>query len=104
AILSLSLPLGTRVLLTALKKLYAQSGSGRRESAFIKGLDLRAQQLVPDALALLRKRGFVTRTQQRGQIVWLPTKSSDIRTRALALLASPHLSSDALVVESRDLG
>jgi hypothetical protein len=103
AILSLSLPLGTRVLLTVLKKLYAQRGSGRRETALFRGLDARAQQLVPPVIALLRREGFVTKTTQSGQTVWLPTKSSDARRRALSILASPSSSSEALLVQSREL-
>jgi hypothetical protein len=43
AIMSLGLPLGTKVMLTVLKKLYAQKGSGRKEAAFYRGLDARAQ-------------------------------------------------------------
>jgi len=103
AILGLELPLGTRVVLTILKKLYAQSGSGRRESAFIKGLDPRAQQVVPAAVVLLRRRGFATRTKQGDQIVWLPTKSSTVRKRALGMLASPHTSDDPLILESENI-
>ena len=103
AILGLELPLGTRVMLTILKKLYAQSGSGRRESAFIKGLDPRAQQVVPAALSVLRKRGFATRTKQGDQIVWLPTKSSAVRKRALGMLAGPHTSDDPLIAESENI-
>jgi hypothetical protein len=104
AILGLALPLGTKVVLTILKKLYAQRGSGRRESAFFKGLDLRAQQLVPEALSLLRRESFATRTRQGDQIVWLPAKSSEIRKRALGMLAASSASVDPLLTESRTIG
>ena len=103
AILSLSLPLGTRVLLTILKKLYAQRGSGRRESALYRGLDPRAQQLVPQVLNLLRREGFVVRGRQGDDVVWLPSKSSDARRRVLSLMAAPSSSADPLLTHSRDL-
>ncbi len=103
AILSLSIPLGTRVLLTVLKKLYAQRGSGRRESALYRGLDVRAQQLIPKILTLLRQEDFVMKNRQSDQVVWLPTKSSEARRRALSILAEPSSSSDSLLKQSREL-
>ena len=103
AILSLSLPLGTRVLLTVLKKLYAQRGSGRRESALYRGLDTRARQLVDGVLRLLRREGFAIRCRQADEAIWLPSKSSDARRRVLSLLAAPTTSADPLIAQSRDL-
>jgi hypothetical protein len=103
AILSLSLPLGTRVLLTILKKLYAQRGSGRRESALYRGLDPRARQLVPEVLKLLRGDGFVVKSRLGEEAVWLPSKSSDARRRVLSLMAAPTSSADPLLAKSRDL-
>ncbi|MGB8648804.1 MAG: NACHT domain-containing protein [Anaerolineae bacterium] len=100
-ILALSLPLGTKVLLTVLRKLYAQSGSGRRESAFYRGLDARAQQMVPSVLQLLRHEEFIARSKQSDDQVWLPVGS--VRRRALAILAAPTTSSDSLLVASREL-
>lgn len=104
AILSLSLPLGTKVVLTLLKKLYAQRGRGRRESALFRGVDVRAQQLVEPALQLLRRKGFAVRTKQGEQVVWMPTRSPGVRQRALSSLAAPHASDDPLIRESRELG
>ena len=103
AILDLPLPLGTKVILTILKKLYAQAGAGRRESALYRGLDVRAQERVPEALNLLRREGFVTRSRQGAQSVWLPAKSSDLRKRALSILAGPSISQDPLVTTSANL-
>ncbi|MGH8103555.1 MAG: hypothetical protein ACREJQ_03435, partial [bacterium] len=103
-ILALQLPLGTRVILTILKKIYAQRGRGRRESAIYRGLDTRAQQLVPDALALLKKEGFVTKSKQGMHDIWLPTKSADARSRALKMLATPNTSEDPVLKQSRNFG
>lgn len=104
AILALGLPLGTKVVLTALKKLYAQRGSGRRESAFFRGIDTRGKELVPDALALLKKFGFASKARLGDHSVWLPSKPTEFRRRALSILASPSASRDPLIEQSRDLG
>lgn len=103
AILSLALPLGTRVLLTILKKLYAQRGSGRRDSALYRGLDTRAQEIVPGVLNLLRREGIVVKNRQAEQIIWRPSKSPDARRRVLSLMAAPTSSADPLLAQSRDL-
>lgn len=104
AILDLSLPLGTKVLLTVLKKLYAQKGAGRKQSALFRGLDSRAQELVPDVLELLRREDMVARSSRGTQQIWMPTRSAVARTRALGILAAPMSSSDHLVRMSKDLG
>ena len=103
AILALGLPMGTKVLLTALKKLYAQRGSGRKESAFFRGLDARGKELVPRILALLRKQGFAVKSKHGDQDIWLPTKPSEFRRRALAILAAPTNSVDPLIIESKEI-
>ncbi len=104
SILQLETPLASKVLLTILKKLYAQRGTGRRESALFRGLDQRAQRLVPDVLDLLRKHGFAVKTKLREQDVWLPAKSSHVIRRARQLLAAPSSAGDILLQESEALG
>lgn len=103
AILALSLPLGTKVLLTVLKKLYAQGGAGRKQSALYRGLDSRAQALVGDVLELLRREDMVSRSSRGTQPIWMPTRSGVARKRALSLLAAPSSSSDALLKLSKEL-
>lgn len=104
AILSLSVPLSTKVLLTILKKLYAQSGSGRKEVAFYRGLDARAQQLVPSILELLRREEFAVKSRHIGdEPIWLPTRTASARRRALRILASPTVSLDPLIAASREI-
>lgn len=104
SILDLSLPLGAKVVLTILRKIYVQSGSGRKESALFRGLDAHAQELVPDALDLLRNEHFIARGRQKDDVVWLPTKLSDARRRALSMLAAPTKSKDPIMIRSRGLG
>jgi hypothetical protein len=103
AILDLSLPLGTKVMLTVIKKLYAQSGAGRRQSALFRGLDSRAQGLVPRVLDILRRENLVTRSTRGPQAIWMPVRSGNARKRALGLLAAPTSSADPLVRMTREL-
>lgn len=103
AILDLSLPLGTKVMLTILKKLYAQSGGGRKQSALFRGLDSRAQGLVPTILELLRREDLVARSTRGGQQIWLATRSGSARRRALALLAAPTSSNDPLLSLTKEV-
>jgi hypothetical protein len=103
AILALHLPLTTKVMLTILKKLFAQSGSGRRESALYRGLDARAQEVVPGVLSLIKRHEFVVKTRQGTITVWLPAKTPGIRKRALSILATPNISKDPLIEASKQL-
>lgn len=103
ALLDLSLPLGTKVLLTILKKLYAQKGKGRRESALFRGLDHRAQQLVPTIIGLLKREGFISKAHLGGQTVWLPAKAADTKKRALRILSAPNTANDPLFESSATL-
>ncbi len=99
AILQMGIPLGAKVLLTILRKLYVQRGSGRRELAFYRGLDHQAQRLVPDILALIKKHGFAVRTKLGEQVVWLPVRSAEVRRRANLIITAPNTVADLLVHE-----
>ncbi len=103
AILALSLPPGTKVVLTILKKLFVQSGTGRKESALFRGLDNRAQQIVPDVLDLLRRQGFAVKSRQGSETIWLPGKTRNVRRRALTMLAAPTSTCDPLIEESKQM-
>ncbi|MBI4385163.1 MAG: hypothetical protein HY579_14185 [Nitrospinae bacterium] len=103
AILKLSLPPASRVLLTVIKKIFAQSGSGRIESALYKGLEPREKEVVPQVLSLMRKHGFIIKSRQGTKTVWLPPKDSEFRKRALSILTAPHNSADVLFLESKKI-
>ncbi len=103
AILNLPLPLTVKVLLTILKKLFAQSGTGRKESALKRGLDAKGQSVVPSVLELIRKHGFAVRTKMQDDVVWLPSKGDGCRARALSMLSGPMTSKDKLIEEAKDL-
>jgi len=104
SILKLELPVGTKVLLTILKKLYVQKGAGRRQSALYRGLDHKAQSVVADVLKLLQKEGFVTLAHYTDQIVWLPVRSAEAQRRALRILGAPNECHDQLVSLSSKIG
>lgn len=101
AILDLDLPLGQRVLLVVLRKLYVQAGSGRKESALYRGLDQRARALVPEILRLLTSANFVVETRSGGSTIWLPVRSQYVR--AQQILTSPNLSKDDILIEAARL-
>ncbi len=103
ALLSLPLPVSCRVLLTVLKKIYVQKGAGRKEGALSRGLDANARAVVAEVLALLRREGFLVRTRQGTDTVWLPSKDPEKRRRALAMLAAPLSACDGLLDQAKEL-
>lgn len=101
AILNLDLALGVKVLLTVLKKLYLQRGSGRRESALYRGLDHKSRRLVPDVIRLLQTEGVVTGYSRKGAAIWLPDRTQMVRIGRI--IASPNVSEDALLRKATEL-
>ena len=95
AILKLDLPLGTRVLMTILRKLYMQSGRGRRHGAFVRGLDQQGKQMVPRILAALHQEGFAVVIKRGEYEIWLPDRSK--RVRASKIIMEPNTCGDPLI-------
>lgn len=83
AILALDLPLGVRVTLAILEKLYLQPGSGRKDSALRRGLDQRSRMLVSDVLQLLQQEQLILRSSSSAEPVWLPVRSEGARIRKI---------------------
>ena len=100
AILSLDLPVGTRVLLTVLRKVFLQRGRGRKENALYRGLDHRARRLVPDVLKLLKGEGLVSSYPSGGETIWLPNRSATPRVRQI--MRDPRNCRDSMVAKSSD--
>lgn len=96
---SAPVPIGVQVLLSVLKKLFVQSLSGRKESAFFRGLDPAHQQKVEPVLELVRRHGFAVPVGRGGDPVWVPTRRN--RARAMAVLDGPSTSMEALVQDAR---
>lgn len=100
-ILDSSLPLGVRVLIVTLRKLFTQGGSSRLESALYRGLDQRSKMLVPEVIALLLRHKFIVETGRKGKVTYAGTKTK--RGDALGIIQSPNVSSSTIVKECMNL-
>ncbi len=103
AIEAMDLPLGARVLLTVLKKVYLQSGSGRKENALHRGLDHHGRRLVAPVLRLLQAEGLVSPYRRGGldMTIWIPDRGKI--TRAARIITSPHTCGDPVLVKASGL-
>lgn len=99
-VLMLDLPLGTRVCLTVLKKIFERRGSGRKENGLYRGLDQRARSLVPDVLQVLKSEGLAAPYRRRGETIWLPGRD---RRRASRMIAAPNAEKDPVLVRCATL-
>ncbi|MFD4835843.1 NACHT domain-containing protein [Streptomyces uncialis] len=84
-----------KVLLTILKKIYAQRGTGRKESALFRGLDDKHRELVPEALQRLTTEGFVTTARSNSTRIYIPVRGMTSRVRRI--LQAPQSSADSLL-------
>lgn len=100
ALTGLSVP--ERVLLTVLKKLYVQRGSGRKQSALFRGLDERSRGYVEDVLSILSKENLAIPSRQGAVYVWLPNRSQT--RRVLQVLEAPTSSKDPILAAAREVG
>ena len=94
-VLSLDLPLGTKVALTILKKLFDRPGKGRKESALYRGLDQRAQGLVPNTLRAIQRQALATPIKRGSETIWLPDRGS--LRRVGQMISAPVVSDDPLL-------
>ena len=103
AISEMDLPLGTKVLLTVLRKIYFQSGSGRKENALHRGLDHHSRRLVSDVLRLLQSEKIVTPYRRAGldMTIWIPDRSKT--SRVTKLITSPRMCKDPLIAKAERL-
>jgi len=103
AIAGMDLPIGGRVLLSVLKKLYMQSGSGRKESALHRGLDHRARRAVAPVLRLLQREGLISPYRRSGvdTTIWVPDRAQ--LARVARIVASPHTCNDGLLTAASEL-
>lgn len=99
AISEMDLPLASRVLLTMLKKVYLQSGSGRKENALQRGLDHGSRRLVVPILKLLQAEGIVSRYRRAGldMTIWVPDRSKTARIQRI--ITSPRTCNDPLLTK-----
>jgi hypothetical protein len=91
-VLTLDIPLGCRVCIAVLKKVYEQRGSGRRENALYRSMDHNARRLVSDVLRILQSEGLLFPDRSRNQTIW--RGSGACRTRVGQIIAAPTLKKD----------
>ena len=91
-VLMLDIPLGSRVCIAVLKKVYEQRGAGRRENALFRGMDHNARRLVPDVLQILQSEGLLFPDRSRSETIWRGTGAS--RTRVGQVIAAPNVKDD----------
>jgi hypothetical protein len=99
----MDLPLGEKVLLTVLKKIFIQSGSGRKENALLRGLDHNARRLVPAILRLLQSEGVISPYRRGGldMTIWVPNRGQ--MRRVAKIIESPHTCSDPLLKKANQV-
>jgi hypothetical protein len=95
AVLDTSLPLGVKVLVVTLRKLFAQYGTSRLESALLRGLDQRSRMIVPEVINLMVRHGFAIPAGRQGKTIYAGTKAK--RSEALEIIQSPNRVKSALV-------
>jgi len=100
-ILALDIPLAVRVLLTVLRKLFVQSGSGRKENAFFRGLDPNARAYVVDILTMLQAAKFAHPHKINGPRIWMQNRAKSKEAREI--LGAPQRSSHPILVKARRL-
>lgn len=96
SIMRMPIEIGTKVLLTVLKKLFLQPGSGRQESALTRGLDQAARSLVRPVLDEVERGGLARPLKLDRRTVWVPTRSQ--HERVFSILQAPSQSRDPIVL------
>lgn len=95
SIMNAALDTQVKVLVSILKKLYIQRGSGRLESAFLRGLDTNAKRYVSDILRLLQTEGLAVKFARSGKEIWIAEKRNFPRVGKI--ISSPKTCSDKLI-------
>lgn len=90
-----------RVLLIALRKLFQQAGSGRKDTAFQRGLGDDERPYVSEVMSLIKSYGFAQPQKFGGNTVWIPNRAK--RSSALSILQTPKTTAEPLVSEVRKL-
>jgi hypothetical protein len=95
AIMRSDLVPSVRVLLTIIRKLFLQRGSGRVELALSRGLDERNSMYVPPILQQLESAGVIFSHPATRGLIWHGNRSE--RTRMLRILEKSSTSDDNLL-------
>jgi len=100
-IMDLDLPIGHKVLLSILRKIYVQKGSGRRQSALVRGLDERARRVVPEVLHILKANELTFAAKHGSNNVWYPVRNQT--KRVYAMINSPSDSADLVIKAASEI-
>ncbi len=86
ALLGLNLPIEVKVGLTILKKLYIQSGGGRQENSFYRGLATHEHIYVPKVLEYFKQVGLAIPSKRAvSNKVWQPSRFNMGRVRNILI-------------------
>ncbi len=99
--LELDVPIGVRVLVTVLKKLFVQGLSGRKENALYRGLDAYHQSKVSSVLTLLKGNAVIVPSGRGGEPIWVPVRRQ--RPRVLKMIGSLSKSTDPIMLAAREI-
>jgi hypothetical protein len=100
SIMELSLPSYSKVVISILKKVYAQSGKARKGNAFSRGVGQSAQQHVPTAIDNLKSAGFIIKVPSSGEPLWTSSKDKTIKKRVRSILGAANSSTDSILLEN----
>jgi hypothetical protein len=95
SIMQANLSVSIKVMLTILKKLFLQPGSGRQERALYRGLKQDARDVVGPVLDIMESEGLARPVLLNRRRVWIPARSQ--YGRVLKILEAPSESIDGLV-------
>lgn len=101
AILESTLPPSVKVLLTVLRKLFLQRGSGRQYSALNRGLPASAAKYVEEIVSLIKSHNFAEEISLDRRRIIIPNRGRS--STALSIINGPNTSTDALLIAARGL-
>ncbi len=97
-----SLEPGVKALVTVLRKLFLQKGSGRKENAFFRGVPGLTQKTISAVLDLVAKADYAQRVKRGGsEALWTPNRRMTGRVRMILL--SPRTSTESIVYAARSI-
>ncbi|MGF2687267.1 NACHT domain-containing protein [Marinobacter sp. DUT-3] len=98
AVLQSDLDYRVKALLTIFRKLYQQSGAGRKISALTRGITSKdVSDVIPDVLSVLEKHEFVRRFNQ----VVHPVRKKSARVEKI--LNAPSISADEIIIAVKNI-
>lgn len=97
------LAIGLKALVTVLRKLFLQKGSGRKENAFFRGVPGIGPKIIDRVLNLVESADYAHRTKRGGtEAIWTPNRR--MSGRAKAIVSAPNVSQEAIAVSAKSIG